>query len=70
MEGCFTFQWGGGGDSFSFGGGGSFSIGVVPHRGALVLMGRVFEKNCWMGGVAPMPPHYGNPAHDTIYSMI
>ena len=39
--GAFIFKWGGGG---------------VPHGGASVLMGRVFEKN-WI----PPPPHYGKP---------
>ena len=48
MEGCFMFQWEGGG-SFLSGWG-------APHVGELVVMGGVFEKNRRMEGSPPSPP--------------
>ena len=55
MEGCFMFQWGG--VVFQMGGF-IFKVGGAPW-GASVLVGG-FE----MGGVPPMPPHYGKPCND------
>ena len=64
MEGCFTFQWGGG-VVFQIGGLHFLSGGCAPW-GALVLMGGVFKKKSYDGGVGggalPMPPLYnGKP---------
>ena len=50
MEGCFMFQWGGGGCFLD--GGASFLIGGQSMRGTSVLVGG-FEKNPKMGGISP-----------------
>ena len=53
MEGCFTFQWGGGG-CFSDGGA-SFLSGGGASWGESGLMGGVFKKNVgWGGGCPPL----------------
>ena len=52
MEGCFTFQWGGGGLFFRWGGF-IFKWGGASW-GESVLMGGVFKKNVgWGGGGSP-----------------
>ena len=57
MEGCFMFQWGG----LFFRWGASFlSGGGAPWEG-IRFGGGAFEKNRKMGGLPPMPPHYGKP---------
>ena len=43
MEGCFTFQWTGGGGCFSDGGNFIFKWGCAPW-GASVLMGGLSKK--------------------------
>ena len=52
MEGCFTFQWGGGG-VFQMGGFIFKWGGDAPHGGASVLMGGV-EKNRRRGVTPPL----------------
>ena len=53
MEGCFMFQWGGGGLFLRWGA--SFLSGGHQFWGGGV------EKNCKKGGAPPMPPTMGNP---------
>ena len=62
MEGCSTFQWGGGGGCFSDEES-SFLSGGMPHGWALVLMG---------GGYTPMPPPtMGNSVvYGSFYSFL
>ena len=51
MEGCFMFQWGGGGLFFEMEGF-IFRWGA-PHGEGIGSGGDVFKKNCKMGGGAP-----------------
>ena len=64
MEGCFMFQWGGGGLFFRWGA--SFLSGGAPHGMASVLVGEFSKKIVrWRGGegVPPMPP---SPLWETL----
>ena len=72
MEGCSTFQWGGGGGCFSDEES-SFLSGGMPHGWALVVMGGGFKKNRRMGaGYTPMPPPtMGNSVvYGSFYSFL
>ena len=54
MEGCFMFQWGGGGAGCFLDGGASFLSGGHSMVGTSVLVGGGgFEKNCKMGEYPP-----------------
>ena len=66
MEGCSTFQWGGGGGCFSDEES-SFLSGGMPHGWALVLMGGGFKKNRRMGG--GYTPHAPPPLWETLWYM-
>ena len=59
MEGCFMFQWGGGGGRVFFRWGDSFlSWGGVPHGGGIGLGAGGFKKIIRWGGGHPLhAPH-------------
>ena len=55
MEGCFTFQWGGG--CFSDGGASFLSGGCTPWGGTSNLMGGGSKKIVGWGACPHAPPH-------------